>query len=41
APLTAISAGFMHIDLGHLAVNMFLLLLVGREIVLLRLFAGL
>lgn len=32
APLTALSAGFMHIDLGHLAVNMFLLLLVGREI---------
>ncbi|WP_244079989.1 rhomboid family intramembrane serine protease [Corynebacterium striatum] len=32
APATAITAGFMHIDVGHLTLNMCLLVFIGREI---------
>lgn len=32
APLTALSSEFMHLDGGHLAVNMVMLLLIGREV---------
>ena len=32
APQTALSSEFMHLDAGHLAVNMIMLLLIGREV---------
>ncbi|MDK8764265.1 rhomboid family intramembrane serine protease [Corynebacterium sp. MSK218] len=31
-PITVITAGFMHLDAGHLLVNMVMLLFVGREV---------
>jgi len=31
-PQTALSSEFMHLDAGHLAVNMIMLLLIGREV---------
>lgn len=42
--LRAVTAGFLHLDAGHVAINMFFLLLIGREVEKFagsRLYAGL